>query len=136
MSKNLTTTEFKRLIEKVFSPRSTDRVLLILVDSPGAALEDNPIWQDRRSLASEWQRMLHKVRADLGLESIDLLYYETPGSNNANLPADAFRYAGDPKVVDSTKLRSKGESVQLEEALSSADIILAPTELSGTVPPK
>lgn len=136
MSQNLSDEQLKQLIQKVFAPKIDDRVLLILVDVPNSEVPDNVAWKDRRLLAYTWNESLKKIKGDLGLGEVRTVYYENSGSNNAELPTKAFLWQGDPKLVDSNKLKSEGDSKNLEEFLSVTDIVLAPTEFSATAPLK
>lgn len=136
MSKNLSQQEMKFLIEKVFSPDSDDRLLLIMVDAPNDRVSDNGAWRDRRLLAREWQDILLSIKDELGLETIDLIYYENVGSNNADLPQPCFRWSGDPAQLSTANLLAEGQPLAMQECLAKADIILAPTEFSATAPLK
>ncbi len=136
MKANLTASEIKDLIAKVFAPTTEDKTLLILVDVPNQRVADFEDWRDRRTLAREWQEILAAIKNELGLESIHLLYYENTGSNNADLPRDGFKWDGDPRLASAELLKSQAEAAPLLESLAHADIILAPTQFSATAPLK
>jgi hypothetical protein len=136
MLENLTEEQLKQLIQKVFAPKIDDRALLILVDVPNTKVSDNEVWKDRRALAFAWSESLEKIKRDLGLEEVKIIYYENTGSNNAELPPEAFLWPGDPKWVDINKLKTEGQSKNFEQLLSSSDIVLAPTQFSATAPLK
>ncbi|HEX9654569.1 MAG TPA: hypothetical protein VGA99_12745, partial [bacterium] len=124
------------LIEKVFAPSPGDNRLLIIVDVPNERVGDNHSWCDRRVMAREWLIILQSIQSDLGLEAIDLIYYENVGSNNADLPHLGFRWPGDPLTISANLLHAGTQSLALIENLGAADIILAPTEFSATAPLK
>ncbi len=136
MKTNLTASEMKQLIAKVFSPRSDDKHLLILVDVPNERVSDGQNWRERRVLATEWRDIFENLKSDLGLDLIVLLYYENVGSNNADLPVFGYTWSGDPRKAAAELLRTEGQSIAMEGALTDAHIILAPTEFSTTAPLK
>ncbi|MFQ6114828.1 MAG: hypothetical protein ACE5NG_12235, partial [bacterium] len=133
---NLTEEQFRQLIHKVFALQSKDHTLLVIVDVPNDLVPDTEIWKDRRVLANEWKEILQKTKAELGLQGVEIIYYENVGSNNADLPVKAYQWQGDPRAVDISLLVSEGSSLGFEELLSRADIILAPTQFSATAPLK
>jgi hypothetical protein len=136
MKANLTSSEMKDLIAKVFAPTAEDKTLLILVDVPNQRVADFEGWRDRRVLAREWQEILTAIKNDLGLKNVHLLYYENSGSNNADLPHDGFKWEGDPRRASAELLNSQAAAAPLLESLAHADIILAPTQFSATAPLK
>lgn len=134
MQQNLTSTELTDLIHKVFAPQADDRSLLILVDVPNDATPDNSAWQERRQIASEWRDLLRS--SDLGMERVEIVYFENVGNNNADLPQTAF-LCDDLGYTDHIhSLEKDSEKVDLIEWLAGADIVLAPTEFSATAPLK
>ena len=136
MSANLTQDELKNLIRSVFSLRSEDKNLAILVDVPDDNVSDNKDWKKRRQLAADWQQKLVAVKNELGLKQADLLYYPNVHSNNADLPATAYFYQGNPVEIDASTLSSKGTAFDFEPRLADYQILLAPTEFSTTAPLK
>ncbi len=137
---DLTPEEFVELVRTVFRPvPGRDRRLAVLLDVPRDRARDSAAWRDRRVLAADWTRTLGGVKADLGLESADLLLYPDVGSNNADLPSSLRR-------VPETAVRAMtggvdaipidAETVPTEAALAAAEIVLAPTEYSTTAPLK
>ncbi len=136
MTENLSQTELTNLIRSVFSLRPEDKNLAILVDVPDQIIPDNPDWQQRRKLASDWHRKLNQAKAELGLDRVDLILYPNVHSNNADLPATAFFYDGDVSSIDASTLSDLGRAFRFEFQLSQYQILLAPTEFSTTAPLK
>ncbi|MFQ5603633.1 MAG: hypothetical protein ACE5HS_10235 [bacterium] len=136
MNKNLTSDQLKQLLRTVFSPTANDRVLFILVDVSNERVLDNPGWQERRLLAEDWKIKLQMIKHELHLEEVDLLYYENTGSNNADFPASAYSWSGNPAKVSAAILRASGAEWDFSNRLSEADIVLALTQFSATAPLK
>ena len=136
MSHNLTDYQIKKLIQKVFALDSSDKVLNILVDVPTASVPDTAHWKDRRTVAFEWLRMLQNVKAETSLKQVELIYYENVGSNNADLPLQAFQWTGDPKIANSTAIQNEGTKLRLEDQLNKTNIVLALTQFSASAPLK
>jgi hypothetical protein len=136
MRNNLSTTDLKNLIRSVFSIRSEDKNLAIIVDVPDEKVPDNEDWQKRRYIAADWKQKLATVKSELGLEQADLIYYPNVHSNNADLPQTAYFYQGETDKIDASTLSSKGESFDFEPKLAQYQIMLAPTEFSATAPLK
>ncbi len=136
MTSNLSQTELKNLIRSVFSLRSEDKNLAILVDVPDQTVLDNPDWCRRRELAADWHQKLARSRGELGLDRVDLIFYPNVHSNNADLPATAFFYDGDVSTVDASTLSQYGRALDFDVQLRQYQILLAPTEFSTTAPLK
>lgn len=136
MSENLTHEDLKNLIRSVFSLRSKDKNLAIIVDVPDEIVSDNEDWKKRRELAANWQQKLAKLKNELGLEHADLIYYPNVHSNNADLPKTAYFYEGNPFEMDASTLSSKGVVFNLEPKLAQYQILMALTEFSATAPLK
>jgi len=136
MKDKLSITDIKNLIQSVFSLRSEDKKLAIIVDVPDEMVSDNEDWKIRRELAADWYQKLVKAKNELGLESADLVYYPNVHSNNADLPKTAYIFQGDPIELDASTLSSKGEVFDLEPKLAEYQIMLALTEFSATAPLK
>lgn len=136
MTENLSQTELKNLIRSVFSLRSEDKNLAILVDVPDQTVLDNADWRRRRELAADWHQKLAHGRGELGLDRVDLIFYPNVHSNNADLPATAFFYDGNVSAVDASTLSLYGRALNFEVQLRQYQILLAPTEFSTTAPLK
>jgi len=136
MCENLSSEELKLLVRKVFAPAATDTRVLILVDVPDAAVPDTSAWRDRRRIAAEWLTLFDGISSDLGLEHVELLYYQNVGSNNANLPKTAASWDGPADEVTLKTLHENGTQADLEGRLKDAHIILVMSQLSATAPLK
>ncbi|MCI0495851.1 hypothetical protein L0Z72_12675 [candidate division KSB1 bacterium] len=136
MDQNLTRNDLKNLIQSVFSPRTEDKNLAIIVDVPDDKVADNEDWRKRRELAFDWHQKLQSAKNELALDHVDLIYYPNVHSNNADLPKTAYFYSGSPAEVHASTLSKKGEPFEFEAKLSQYQIILAPTEFSTTAPLK
>jgi len=136
MQPTLTRDELKNLIQSVFSPQALDKNLAIIIDVPDDIVPDNDAWKQRRLLASDWHRKLDSLKKELAFERTDLIYYPNVHSNNANLPATAYFYNGDPEKVNATLLGTHGRGFGFEKQLPNYQIILALTEFSATAPLK
>lgn len=131
----LTGDELIKLIESVFPAFPGDKKLGILVDIPRAKENDNPDWQQRRSLAEEWFHTLENNITVMGLEGAALIAYQDVGSNNADLPTEAFFIKNSlPATAD--QLPETGEPVSFEDVFKEFQLYLAPTEYSTTAPLK
>ena len=136
MSDQLTAHELKNLILSVFSPSKNDRALAILIDLPDDACPDNPDWQARRKLAASWARELATVKAEIGLDKTDAIFYRNVKNNNADLPKTAY-FAGDAsEPPDAAAIEKQGQPVAFENVFQEYDIFLVPTEFSATAPMK
>lgn len=136
MTENLSQTELQKLIRSVFSLRSEDKNLAILVDVPDQTVPDNADWRRRRELAADWHQKLARGRGELGLDRVDFIFYPNVHSNNADLPATAFFYDGNVATVDASTLSHCGRALDFEVQLRQYQILLAPTEFSTTAPLK
>ncbi|MEM9557265.1 MAG: hypothetical protein AAGC60_23605 [Acidobacteriota bacterium] len=142
---DLSSQEWRALVDSVFRPGPADRRLLLLTDLPdpeGGRRPDHPAWRARRSMVAAWAERLASAFGagdeDDRLEVV-LGVYRNVGTNNADLPARAWRV--DPASLASSNLAHGGllddaAAVDLHELLESADLVLAPTELSTTAPLK
>ena len=135
-SGNLTSVELRQLIQAVFAPTAGDSSLILLIDVPNAAVPDNEGWQKRRAIAVEWLNMLRTEQRHLGLQTVDLFFYENVESNNADLPAHCYKYDGSPQSVSIDELSCSAKRLELPSLLAQTDIVLAPTEFSATAPLK
>jgi len=132
---NLTSRELVDLIRSVFPHLPGDSILSILVDVPRPASLDNPAWAARRNMAFEWLAALYDNRLEIPLDDIRLYGYADVGSNNADLPLDAY-LLGTLPPDDTSALGQAGLRTSFEDVLAESQIILAPTEFSTTAPLK
>ncbi len=126
--------ELASLIQRVFEPREEDRALVVLVDLPDDEVEDNPGWKERRALAAGWVRELASSRAEHGIE-VSLFLYPNVHSNNADLPASAWRWTDDTVPNHVEDMTGQLEE-PMEAVLSQHSLVIAPTEFSTTAPLK
>jgi hypothetical protein len=122
-------------VRSVFPRLAGDRALAILVDVPRDPARDNPPWAERRALAYEWFTALESGRAGIPLDDIRLIAYPDAGSNNADLPAEAFLLDAPPPDEASDLIRS-GLRVTFTHVFAENQLFLAPTEFSTTAPLK
>jgi len=130
----LTGDELVSLVSRVFQPREDDLALAVLVDLPDDEVEDNPQWKERRALAAGWVRELAASRADHDLD-VSLFLYPNVHSNNADLPASAWRWTDDT-VPDHIEDMTGQPEEPMEAVLSQHSLVIAPTEFSTTAPLK
>jgi hypothetical protein len=123
------------LVRSVFPRFAGDRTLVVLMDVPRDPGRDNPAWKARRTLAFEWFAALKAGRAAIPLEDIRLVAYPDAGSNNADLPAEAFLLETPPPDEASGLVRA-GLRVTFTHVFAETQLFLAPTEYSTTAPLK
>lgn len=123
------------LVRSVFPGHPEDRALGILVDVPRAAGLDNPDWRVRRAMAEQWRALLERAAASVPLDRVLLVAYPDVGSNNADLPSDAFIVKGN-LPAEASGLPACGERTPFEEIFRGIPLFLAPTEYSATAPLK
>jgi len=116
-------------------PGPADCGLAIITDLPDAALPDTPAWRERRGLAARWARLLAGERGRHRLDA-DLFVYRNVRTNNADLPATAWRHGGGPLPSSSADDLDPGLGVPFTEIFATRQILIAPTELSATAPLK
>ena len=130
----LSAEELTALVQRVFQPGSDDRALAVLVDLPDDEVPDNPRWRERRALAAGWARELAAARPAHGLE-VALFLYRNVHSNNADLPASAWRWTGETVPGHADAMSGHLEE-PMESVLAAHRLVLAPTEFSTTAPLK
>src|SRR5512143_2740276 len=136
MSADLSPQDLELLVSSAFPRRAGDHALAILVDVPDERVPDNDRWRERRRIARQWSVSLRDIAAELGLDTVTLVYYPNVHSNNAELPATAYTWEGDPQELTATVLAARGRPVPFAQLLGSHQILLAPTEFSTTAPLK
>ena len=133
-SDRLTAEELGQLVRRVFEPGTDDRSLAILVDLPDDRVEDNSAWRARRRIAVGWYEELCAAGGDLGIEP-SLFVYRNVHSNNADLPATAWRWSGGEPPNNVLEIEDRSTET-MDEVLKSHQLVLAPTEFSTTAPLK
>ncbi|MCK4766277.1 MAG: hypothetical protein KAW12_29045 [Candidatus Aminicenantes bacterium] len=123
------------LIRSVFPPFSGDKKLGILVDVPVDMDKDNSDWKLRRQITEGWFHAVRHNAHNLALEEIQLLAYPDVGSNNADLPAAAYKIR-EKLPVSAELLCEEGEKISFEQVFKEFQLFLAPTEYSTTAPLK
>ncbi len=131
----LTSRELAELVRSVFPHHPGDRALGVLVDVPRERTGDNPDWRLRRSMAEEWAEALRREAPSVPLEAVHLVAYADVGSNNADLPTDAYIIDGG-LPSDATGLPTAGEKRTFRSVFEAVQLFLAPTEYSTTAPLK
>ncbi len=131
----LTTEDLLKMIPSVFPRMDNDHKLGILVDVPQSSESDNDLWQKRRLLANRWYHHLKDHAAELSLTEISLLAYKDVGSNNADLPANAYKIS-DTLPASAEKLHTAGDEMPFTSIFNEYQLFLAPTEYSTTAPLK
>jgi hypothetical protein len=133
----LSVEELIKLIQAVFPTQRGDRKLGILIDIPQNSRKDHPDWKLRRTMAYEWYKALKIKTAALGLEKIALIAYPDVGSNNADLPREAyFLFGSPPSIAPHLEDENLGEEVLFTYVFREFQFFLAPTEYSTTAPLK
>jgi hypothetical protein len=127
--------DLTNLIKSVFPQYPDDRSLAILVDLPRNMDNDNENWKNRRGLAQEWSEILKDCRSSIPLEETNLIAYPDVGSNNADLPEEAFIIKSS-LPFSSEGLDDCGESKPFKQIFTDTQIFLALTEYSTTAPLK
>jgi hypothetical protein len=131
----LTGTDLANLVRSVFPSFPEDRALGILVDVPRDRGRDNAAWRARRAMAEEWAILLKTGARAVPLDKVRLIAYPDVGSNNADLPDEAFIIdAGLPP--DASGLEDRGTRRAFEDLFREVPLFLAPTEYSTTAPLK
>lgn len=134
MHNELSSTELKALVQRVFRPSAADKAIAIMIDLPDAEVPDNEAWAARRKMALAWANGLSAEKDRLGL-AVHLYLYRNPRHNNADLPEGAWTHRlGDlPATADEldSQLLESFDSI-----FSTHSILLAPTQFSATAPLK
>jgi leucyl aminopeptidase (aminopeptidase T) len=130
----LTGDELAALVERVFRPGPDDRALAILIDLPDERVPDNAAWLERRLMSAGWASELSALRGRLGLET-HLCLYRNVGTNNGDLPEEAWLYQGS-RLPSTVQDLNAGDAVPFSEILCSHSLLIAPTEFSATAPLK
>ena len=131
---NLSAEELTALIRRVFEPGEEDKALAIIVDLPDDEVPDNSQWHVRRAMATGWYDELAGARDDHGLD-VSLLFYRNVHSNNADLPATAWRWSGGEPPTHCNEMVGRLEE-PMEGSLRRHDLVIAPTQFSTTAPLK
>jgi leucyl aminopeptidase (aminopeptidase T) len=82
----------------------------------------------------DWYNLLSSAKSS-GLKGVELYMYTNTGSNNADLPKDAFRLSK-RMPVSAQELTSKSKKNEFEKIFETTQLFIAPTEYSATAPLK
>jgi hypothetical protein len=123
------------LIRSVFPAFPNDKKLGILVDVPVDIDQDNSDWKLRRKIAEDWYNSVKYNASSVGLKEIKLLAYADVGSNNANLPAEAY-IIREKLPISAELLNEEGDEIPFDQVFEEFQLFLAPTEYSTTAPLK
>jgi len=138
MSDDLTAQEIIDLVKRVFNPVEADERLAIIVDMPDEIAPDTKEWAARRTMAARWASLLNANPQDAGLKNIDLILYQNPHANNADLPSVCYLHplpvSENPLPISTAKL--EGRRVPFVDIFERTRIIIAPTQFSATAPLK
>jgi len=85
--------ELVQLMKTVFPDLPLGGTLGILMDVPDRNAADHPEWEARRRMAVEWGGMLKESIIELGPDRLDVIAYPNVGSNNADLPEEAYLWS-------------------------------------------
>lgn len=131
----MNSSDLVKLVQRVFQPGDNDTGLAIIVDLPDTKLPDNPEWQARREMATNWAALLNEAKDELDLEAVTLAWYHNAGGNNADLPELCIPLPAD-KVLNSVEELEGCNAISFNTLFTDHSMILAPTELSATAPLK
>jgi len=134
MSETLTRKELLRLIDLVFQPGAEDPSLAFLVDLPDEHVPDHAAWRARREMVAGWHRDLLASGSALGLRQVELVFYRNARRNNADLPSEAWIYAGGGLPQQARDI--EGRRLPMRDVFAQSRILIAATELSATAPLK
>ncbi|MFH2000565.1 MAG: hypothetical protein ABIK28_12840, partial [Planctomycetota bacterium] len=128
--------ELVGLIKTVFPGTPLGGNLILLMDVPDRRVPDHAEWKARREMAVEWTAILKERIDQLAVERVLLFGYQNVGSNNADLPSEAFLWEKAEPPEDVDDLWRKGRETSFENVFTTARMMLAPTEFSTTAPLK
>ncbi|MCK5059055.1 MAG: hypothetical protein KAT34_20575 [Candidatus Aminicenantes bacterium] len=123
------------LIRSVFPAFPGDKQLGILVDVPVDIDKDNGAWKLRRKMAEDWYNAVKYNASAAGLDQIKLLAYTDVGSNNADLPEEAY-IIREKLPISAELLSEEGDKISFDRIFKEFQLFLAPTEYSTTAPLK
>ncbi len=132
----LTSEQLAALFRTVFRFRPSDKTITFIVDVPNDSVPDNQQWMERRAMAYDWWQKAVEMKDGLGIENVQLYYYENVGSNNNDLPEFMYTVEGAPGRFTGDSIHLNGKPRKRDEILQETDIIIAPTEFSATAPCK
>ncbi|MBN1224729.1 MAG: aminopeptidase [Candidatus Aminicenantes bacterium] len=105
----------QKLFSDVFNPEKNETVLII-IDTPEDKQKMTPEWRLRHQMAFEWHKEIDALGKKRGVEVLPLASYPATFKHNAELPL------------------GEGKPIPLNDALSSATIVMALTEFSASAP--
>jgi len=112
------TFQLEKFFVDVFAPQASD-VLTIMYDLPHGEIQDNPAWQERREMASNWHQKIYVFAQNYGLSVHPIVTYEATGANARDLPEFG---------------QSEGKSVRLEDVARDSTILISMPQFSATAP--
>lgn len=124
------------LVKSAFPLAPLGGALLLLTDVPDGPVPDRPEWIQRRRMAVDWAARLRHALPDLNVDRVELVAFQNTGSDNADLPAEAFLWDRPEPPGSVEDLWRHGRELPFDRILSTARIVLAPTEFSTTAPLK
>lgn len=128
--------ELVNLVKSVFPGTPLGGDLILIMDVPDRRVPDNEDWKARRQMVLEWADLLKQNIGELAVEEVELFAYQNVGSNNADLPNEAFIWDRKEAPADVDDMWRYGREVSFEKVFGAARMMLAPTEFSTTAPLK
>jgi hypothetical protein len=110
--------EMKAFIDDIFAPLKGE-ILTIMIDLPHGSIMDNPEWNDRREMASEWLSKIKKCAGQWELTVNPLITYRATGGDNADLPDNCYM---------------KEKIFPMKSIVEASTIIISMPEFSATAP--
>ncbi|MBN2000405.1 hypothetical protein JW935_22840 [candidate division KSB1 bacterium] len=124
----LSADQLNRLFSDVFPPLEHVEKMVILVDIPNDAANENTNWKHRRRLAYEWSQKISSW-------SVHLAAYPAVEANNADLPGELYFLHGEPPDL-SDKLPGSGQPQKMRNVFIENQLFVALTQFSATAPLK
>lgn len=131
---SLTGPELAALVARVFVPTAEDRLLGVMVDLPDERVPDDAAWEERRSVAAGWVRLLQAQERAVGYAT-RLLLYPNVGTNNGDLPDRCWVHRGGAVPGHAGEL-DPSAGIPMGEIFDSHPMLLSVTKFSATAPLK
>src|SRR5512145_860509 len=110
--------QLEKFFVDVFAPRPGD-VLTIMYDLPHEEAQDNPAWEERREMASEWHQQISTFAQKYGFRANPIVVYEATGGHARDLPEFGQR---------------EGKKILLEEVIRDSTILISMPQFSASAP--